>query len=93
MKSTVEAVLNGVLRGGGQPETAEIRASLVNAGFPADAVEVTAGRTPTGLSADAVEAAVRDGSDCIVAQIRAGSVAVTVLPGLDAGGCLVGGQD
>ncbi|MEY9777296.1 hypothetical protein ABH915_002904 [Arthrobacter sp. MW3 TE3886] len=89
-KSTVETALNAVVRGGGRPETADIRASLVNAGIPADAVEVTAGRTPTGLAADAVEAAVRDGSNCIVAQIRTGTVAVTVLPGLDSGGCLVG---
>ena len=91
--SRVETALNGVVRGGGRPETADIRASLVNAGIPADAVEVTAGRTPTGLAADAVEAAVRDGSNCIVAQIRTGTVAVTVLPGLDSGGCLVGVLD
>ena len=93
MKSTVESVLNAAVRGGGQPETGGIRASLVNAGIPADAVEVTAGRTPTGLAADAVEAGVRDGSDCIVAQIRTGSVAVSVLPVLASGGCLVGVQD
>lgn len=68
MKSTVEAVLNSAIRAGGQPETAGIRASLVKAGIPADAVEVTAGRRPTGLAVDAVEAGVRDGSDCIVAQ-------------------------
>ncbi|WP_231494244.1 DUF6993 domain-containing protein [Arthrobacter sp. 9MFCol3.1] len=92
-KSTVETALDAVVGGGGRPETADIRASLVNAGIPADAVEVTAGRTPTGLAADAVEAAVRDGSNCIVAQIRAGTVAVTVLPGLDSGGCLVGVRD
>ena len=33
------------------------------------------------------------GSNCIVAQIRNGSVAVSVLPGLALGGCLVGVQD
>jgi len=93
MKSRVEAVLNAAIRGGGQPETAGIRASLVKAGIPADAVEVTAGRTPTGLAADAVEAGVRDGSDCIVAQIRTGTVTVAVLPGLASGGCLVGVRD
>jgi 16S rRNA C1402 (ribose-2'-O) methylase RsmI len=56
-------------------------------------VEVTAGRTPTGLVADAVEAGVRDGGNCIVAQIRDGGVAVSVLPVLSSGGCLVGIQD
>ncbi|SKB95250.1 hypothetical protein SAMN05660473_03225 [Arthrobacter sp. 49Tsu3.1M3] len=93
MRTTVEAVLNAAIRDGGQPETAGIRASLVDAGIPADAVEVTAGRTPTGLAVDAVEAGVRDGSSCIVAQVRAGSVAVTVLPGLASGGCLLGVRD
>ena len=33
------------------------------------------------------------GSNCIVAQVRNGSVAVSVLPGLALGGCLVGVQD
>ncbi len=89
-KSTVEAVLNAVVGAGGQPQTGKIRTSLIDAGFPAGAVEVTASRTPTGLAADAVEAAVRDGGDCIVAQIRNGGVAVSVLPALASGGCLVG---
>ena len=89
-KFTVEAVLNAAVRGGGQPQTGKIRTSLIDAGFPAGAVEVTASRTPTGLAADAVEAAVRDGGDCIVAQIRDDGVAVSVLPALASGGCLVG---
>jgi hypothetical protein len=93
MKSKVESVLNTAVRGGGRPQTAGIRESLVKAGIPASDVEVTAGRTPTGLAADAVEAGVRDGSSCIVAQIRNGSVAVSVLPILASGGCLVGVQD
>ena len=89
-KFTVEAVLKAVVGAGGQPQTGKIRTSLIDAGFPAGAVEVTASRTPTGLAADAVEAAVRDGGDCIVAQIRNGGVAVSVLPALASGGCLVG---
>ena len=93
MKSKVESVLDTAVRSGGQPETAVIRESLVNAGIPAGDVEVTASRTPTGLAADAVEAGVRDGSSCVVAQLRSGSVAVSVLPVLASGGCLVGVQD
>jgi hypothetical protein len=93
MKSKVESVLNAAVRGTGQPQTASIRAALVNAGIPASGVEVTSGRTPTGLAADAVEAAVRDGSTCIVAQIRNGGVFVSVLPVLASGGCLVGVRD
>ncbi|MCW2754506.1 MAG: hypothetical protein JWQ32_1917 [Marmoricola sp.] len=93
MKSKIESVLDTAVRGGGQPQTAGIRESLVNAGIPAGDVQVTASRTPTGLAADAVEAGVRDGRSCIVAQIRHGSVAVSVLPVLASGGCLVGVQD
>ena len=92
-KSTVEAALNAAVRGPGPAPNRRIRTSLVDAGIPAGAVEVTAGRTPTGLAADAVEAAVRDGGNCIVAQIRNGSVVVSVLPGLASGGCLVGLQE
>jgi hypothetical protein len=92
MKSKVESVLNKAVRGGGQPQTAGIRESLVNAGIPAGDVAVTASRTPTGLAADAIEAGVRDGRSCVVAQIRSGSVAVSVLPVLASGGCLVGVQ-
>ena len=45
------------------------------------------------MAVDAVEAGVRDGNDCIVAQIRTGTVTVAVLPGLASGGCLVGVRD
>ena len=93
MKSKVESVLNKAVRGGDQPQTSGIRESLVNAGIPAGDVEVTVSRTPTGLATDAVEAGVRDGLSCIVAQIRSGSVAVSVLPVLTSGRCLVGVQD
>ncbi|AXJ11755.1 hypothetical protein CFN17_07225 [Arthrobacter sp. PM3] len=87
------AVLDGAARAGGEPRTDDVRAALTGTGIPAADVEVTAARTPTGLAADAVEAAVRDGGSCIVAQIRRGSVAVSVLPALASGGCLVGVQD
>ena len=93
MKSKVESVLIKASSGAGQPQTAGIRESLVNAGIPAGDLDVTAGRTPTGLAADALEAGVRDGSSCIVAQIRNGSVTVSVLPVLASGRCLVGVQD
>jgi hypothetical protein len=73
-----------------EPGTEQIRAALVEAGFPRDAIEVTASRTPTGLQADAVEAAVRQDRDCVVAQLRNGTVAVTVLPVLADGRCFAG---
>lgn len=73
-----------------KPGTGRIRQALVEAGFPPGAVEVTASRTPTGLQPDAVEAAVRQGRDCVVGQVRGGSVAVVVLPVLTDGRCLAG---
>jgi hypothetical protein len=92
--ATALATLEEALRSafdGGQPSTEqEVRGALVAAGFaPAD-VQVTAGRTPTGLAADAVEVGVHQGGECLVAQIRAGAVSVTVLPVLADGRCLVG---
>jgi hypothetical protein len=75
---------------GGKPGAGEVRAALVAGGFAAGDVQVTAGRTPTGLEADAVEIGVRQGGDCLVAQVRNGAVSVTVLPVLADGRCLVG---
>ena len=88
-KETLEAALKSAVAGG-RPATDDIRAAVVAAGFPVDATEVTASRTPTGLEADAVEAAVRTGNDCLVAQLRAANVTITVLPVLADGRCLVG---
>ncbi|MHA7221579.1 DUF6993 domain-containing protein [Arthrobacter sp. RHLT1-20] len=48
-------------------------------GFSADAVEATASRTPTGLDTDADEVAVKAGRNCIVAQVRTGSVRAVIL--------------
>lgn len=63
---------------------------LAQAGFAPESIEVTPSRTPTGLAVDAVEAAVRQDQDCVVAQVRKGGVAVTLLPVLAGGHCLVG---
>lgn len=78
------------LAGGSVPGSDSVRAALVRAGYAPGAIEVTASRTPTGLDADAVEASVRQGSDCVVAQIRGRSVTTTVLPALSDGRCLAG---
>ncbi|MDN3936580.1 hypothetical protein QWJ39_09685 [Arthrobacter sp. YD4] len=78
------------LAAGSVPGTDSVRAALVRAGYAHGAIEVTASRTPTGLDADAVEASVRQGGDCVVAQIRGRSVTATVLPALADGRCLAG---
>ena len=78
------------LEGGTVPGTDSVRAALIRAGFAPGTIEVTASRTPTGLDADAVEASVRQGADCVVAQIRGRSVTATVLPALADGRCVAG---
>ncbi|WP_426978318.1 DUF6993 domain-containing protein [Pseudarthrobacter sp. O4] len=88
-KTRLEAALRQVA-GGGKPGTEQLRDAVTAAGFPAGDIQVTASRTPTGLDADAVEIAVREGDDCIVGQVRNGTVNVTVLPVLADGRCLVG---
>ena len=65
--------------------------ALTGAGIPAGSLQVSAGRTPTGLGVDAIEAAALQGEDCVIGQIREGTVVVTVLPVLATGKCFVGG--
>ncbi|WP_235500213.1 DUF6993 domain-containing protein [Arthrobacter sp. Leaf69] len=89
-KARVEAALNRVTAADRRLDTEQVRSALIDAGFPSGSVEVTASRTPTGLDADAVEVAVSAGQDCIVGQLRDGSVTSAVLPPLADGRCLVG---
>lgn len=89
-KARLDAALEGIASPDRKPGTEQIRSVLVGAGFPVDSVEVTASRTPTGLDSDAVEAAVSAGRNCIVAQLRGGTVTSAVLPVLADGRCLVG---
>lgn len=89
-RDRVEAALTKLSSGGSKPGTEQIRAALVEAGFPRASIEVTASQTPTGLQADAVEAAVRQDRNCVVAQLRNGAVAVTVLTVLADGRCFAG---
>ena len=63
---------------------------LTAAGIAPAALQVSQSRTPTGLEADAIEAAVLQGKDCVIGQVREGSVTVTVLPVLASGKCFVG---
>ena len=73
-----------------KPATAQVTEALTAPAFPPAALEVSASRTPTGLEADAIEAACCQGRDCVIGQIRDGSVTVTVLPVLASGKCFVG---
>ena len=76
-----------------KPSREQIRAALAAAGYGAEAVEVSASRTPTGLAVEAVEAGVLSGGQCVMAQLRGGSLELSVLPVLSNGRCFVGSTD
>jgi hypothetical protein len=90
MKQTVTDALGKLAAGTPKPATAQVTDALTGAGISAPALEVSASRTPTGLEADAIEAAVLQGTDCVVGQVRDGQVTVIVLPVLASGKCFVG---
>ncbi|WP_426990512.1 DUF6993 domain-containing protein [Pseudarthrobacter sp. Y6] len=90
MKQTVTDALGRLAAGTPKPATVQVTDALTGAGISPAALEVSASRTPTGLEADAIEAAVLEGTDCVVGQVRDGNVTVTVLPALASGKCFVG---
>ena len=90
VSAAVEAALRALVASSPQPSTAQVRESLSAAGFAPAAVEVSASRTPTGLAADAVEVGVLGGNECVMAQLRSGTVATSVLPVLPNGRCFIG---
>jgi len=91
LKETVGNALQGVAKANPKPGHDQLTAALSGAGIPAGSLQVSASRTPTGLEADAIEAAALQGKDCVIGQIRDGSVVVTVLPVLATGKCFAGG--
>jgi len=91
LKETVGNALQRVAAVNPKPGQDQLTAALTGAGIPAGTLQVSASRTPTGLEVDAIEAAALQGKDCVIGQIRDGSVVVTVLPVLASGKCFVGG--
>lgn len=91
LKQTVSTALQGVAKANPKPGQDQLTAALTGAGIPAGSLQVSASRTPTGLEVDAIEAAALQGKDCVIGQVRDGSVVVTVLPVLATGKCFVGG--
>jgi len=90
MRQTVTDVLTRLAAGTPKPAKAQLADALTGAGIPAANLEVSESRTPTGLEADAIEAAVLQGKDCVVGQVRDGGVTVSILPVLASGKCFVG---
>ncbi|MUK00778.1 hypothetical protein GM708_01835 [Vibrio cholerae] len=71
---------------------AAIELGFQEAGSAPEGIEVSIDRTPTGLDVDAIQGAGRTGRSCVIGEVRAGAVAVTVLPVLSTGLCFVGDQ-
>ncbi|NUP59009.1 MAG: hypothetical protein HOQ06_05975 [Pseudarthrobacter sp.] len=90
LKRTVTDTLTRLAAGSPKPATDQVSAALAGAGIDPGVLQVSQSRTPTGLEADAIEAAVRRGGDCVIGQVREGTVTVTVLPVLASGKCFVG---
>lgn len=90
VRQTVSDALGRLAAGTPKPATAQVSDALTGAGIAPGVLEVSQSRTPTGLEADAIEAAVLQGGDCVIGQVRDGAVAVTVLPVLASGKCFVG---
>lgn len=86
----MDLALKGVAAGNPKPDKDQVIAALAKAGIPAASLQVSASRTPTGLEVDAIEAAALLGKDCVIGQVRDGSVVVSVLPVLASGKCFVG---
>lgn len=86
----VEAALTELLVASPSPSREAVREAYVSAGFSPDAVEVSQDGTPTGLGVDSIVSAAPEGSDCIVGEIRGGSLSITTIPVLSNGDCLLG---
>ncbi|UKA73892.1 DUF6993 domain-containing protein [Arthrobacter sp. FW306-07-I] len=90
VKRTVTDTLTKLASGTPKPATGQVSEALTGAGIAPAVLQVSQSRTPTGLEADAIEAAVLQGRDCVIGQVREGAVTVTVLPVLASGKCFVG---
>lgn len=90
LRTKLTDVLGRLAAGTPKPSTAQVRDALIGAGVAAGSLAVSESTTPTGLAADSIEAAVRQDKDCVIGQVREGSVTVTVLPVLASGKCFVG---
>jgi hypothetical protein len=90
VRQTVTNTLTQLAAAAPKPATAQVTDALTGAGIAPAVLQVSQSRTPTGLEADAIEAAVLQGTDCVIGQVREGTVTVTVLPVLASGKCFVG---
>ncbi|WP_235504679.1 DUF6993 domain-containing protein [Arthrobacter sp. Leaf141] len=90
VKQSVTDALVRLAAAAPKPATEQVTDALTGSGVAPGFLEVSQSRTPTGLAADSIEAAVLQGTDCIIGQVREGAVTVTVLPVLASGKCFAG---
>lgn len=90
LKDSVSETMTTIAEADPRPAQEALRSGLILAGIDKANLEVSPSKTPTGLDVDSIEAAARHGSDCIMGQIRDGTVYVTVLPVLANGRCFLG---
>ncbi|WP_239437465.1 DUF6993 domain-containing protein [Arthrobacter alpinus] len=90
LQEKVKASLTTLAAGAKSPNREQMMQAMVKAGAVQEKVEISVDITPTGLAVDATETATLVDKECVVGQVRAGSVAVTILPVLASGRCFVG---
>ena len=90
LRLKVQNQLETLLRSSPQPSRNQVKDALERTGTAPSAIEVSASSTPTGLAADSLTAGVLSGKQCVMAQVRSGSVTTVVLPVLSNGRCFVG---
>jgi len=86
----VQAALSELLAANSEPSREDIRSAWASAGFSPETVEVSQDGTPTGLAVDSIISAAPDGAECLVGEIRNGKLALTTVPALTNGQCLLG---
>lgn len=86
----VQTALSELLAANPAPSREDIRGAWVSAGFSPETVEVSQDGTPTGLAVDSIISAAPDGAECLVGEIRSGKLAVSTVPALANGQCLLG---
>ena len=90
LRLKVQNQLETLLGSAPQPSRNQVKDALERTGTAPSAIAVSASSTPTGLAADALTAGVLSGKQCVMAQVRSGSVTTVVLPVLANGRCFVG---
>ena len=94
--ASVEAALRVVAEEQDEVNRDQVRAAIErgfsDAGAQPELLEVSIDRTPTGLEVDSIQGSGLLAGDCIIGEVRDGTVSVVVLPVLATGFCFVGDQ-